>query len=294
MRSICRICGASIKFAFSTKDYNRRCSSEVFDYSQCSMCRTYALSNVPENLANYYPDDYYSLPRNLAEADQSISGEEYKLALVRRYASAGRLLEIGPGAGMFAHLAAKHGFQVEAIEMSAQSASFIQGVLGIPVHHTEDEVAALGRCEPYDVIVMWHVIEHLVDPASLVKAVAAKLVKGGVLVIATPNPSALQFKILRGHWAHIDAPRHVFLIPPTALCAEAARNGLATRFLTSSDEGTLYWNRFGWEVSLRNMFEGRTSQRFAAACGRAISKLVTGVERIEGQGSAYTVVFMKE
>ena len=60
---------------------------------------------------------------------------------------------------------------------------------------------------------MWHVIEHLRRPWEVIERAAANLQDGGVLAIATPNPRALQFKLLRRRWAHLDAPRHLFLIP---------------------------------------------------------------------------------
>ena len=60
---------------------------------------------------------------------------------------------------------------------------------------------------------MFQIIEHLIDPWDTLQAAAESLLPGGVLVVATPNPGAFQFRFLRGRWTHVDAPRHTALIP---------------------------------------------------------------------------------
>jgi SAM-dependent methyltransferase len=275
-------------------DINQGCSREAFRYVRCKNCNSYSLANVPPDLSRHYPAGYYALPNSREEADRSTAGEEYKLELIRRYVTRGRLLEIGPGAGMFAYLASKRGFQVEAIEMSAQSAAFIEGVLGLPVHRTSDEIAALNTAGAFDVIAMWHVIEHVRDPAGLVAAAAAKLNRGGILIVATPNPSSLQFKALGRHWVHVDAPRHVHLISAAALGGVARRCGLTTGLVTSTDEGARYWNVFGWRFSCARFFDNPAASRVSRRFGSALSRLMAPVEAIEGIGSAYTAIFRKD
>lgn len=293
MPGACKFCRGGKQYAFTTADYNRRCSPARFRYLRCSSCGTYELDNVPTDLDAYYPADYYVFPKNLAEADRSVAGEEYKLAMVRRHVAGGRLLEIGPGAGMFAHLSARSGFRVETIEVSARSANFIQTVLGITTHHAADEVAALAACGPFDVIAMWHVIEHVRDPVSLLNIAAERISPGGILVIATPNPGSLQFNLLRARWAHLDAPRHLFLIPADVLRGRAARLGLQEVLFTTSDEGAAYWNRFGWRVSLQNGFPVRGAAWLAAAVGRVIAALLWPVEASGRLGSTYTMILRK-
>jgi 2-polyprenyl-3-methyl-5-hydroxy-6-metoxy-1,4-benzoquinol methylase len=290
----CLFCGGLQRRSIASKDYNRRSSSARFDYLRCSRCGTYELGNIPADLQKYYPQDYYALPKNLDEADRSLAGDQYKLAMIQEHVRTGSLLEIGPGAGMFAHLAAKNGFAVETIEMPGPSARFIQDVLGIRTHQTDNEIAALAKCGPFDVIAMWHVIEHVRDPVKLLEASAARIAKGGILVLATPNPHALQFLLLRGRWAHLDAPRHLFLIPPRAVRAHAAALGLRELSVTTSDEGARYWNKFGWAVSLKNFIQDAYGARIAAKAGRGLAKLIRPIEAIPGLGSAYTMILRKE
>lgn len=70
-------------------------------------------------------------------------------------------------------------------------------------------------------------------------------------MIAKPNPDSLQFRLLGARWAHVDAPRHLSLIPPHALRSQAQRLGLRLAHVTTSDPAGNEWNRFGWEQGLR-------------------------------------------
>jgi 2-polyprenyl-3-methyl-5-hydroxy-6-metoxy-1,4-benzoquinol methylase len=76
--------------------------------------------------------------------------------------------------------------------------------------NTTDIVGTMqARNKAYDVIAIWHGIEHLPDPWAVLRQCAQQLAPHGVLVIATPNPDSIQFGIFRQYWVHLDAPRHV-------------------------------------------------------------------------------------
>ena len=64
---------------------------------------------------------------------RSVGPERYKIELVKRFSSGGRLLELGPGRGGFAFLAKEAGFDVSAIEMSGESCRFLrrEGIRGV-------------------------------------------------------------------------------------------------------------------------------------------------------------------
>jgi hypothetical protein len=71
------------------------------------------------------------------------------------------------------------------------------------------------------------------------------------LIVATPNPQSLQFRLLGRYWAHVDAPRHLFLLPAAALAVKASELGLRHVATTTSDRAGRRWDRFGWEYALR-------------------------------------------
>jgi protein-L-isoaspartate O-methyltransferase len=276
-----------------TRDYNRRITSKVFDYYRCATCDLLFLSPVPDDLGKYYPDDYYAIPQSLRRLDQIAERQRYQIDLVQRFVSGGRLLEIGPGFGVFAHLARKSGFEVETIEMDERCCRYLREVVGVGAIQSDDPAGVLQRVEPQQVIALWHVIEHLPDPWLCLQRAAERLTPGGILVIAAPNPQATQFRLFRSRWAHVDAPRHVQLIPARLLVQWLSRCGLEPVLITTNDQGGRGWNTFGWQRSLMNM-SCRRPVRFAAwGAGWLIGRLARIVESRDLRGSTYTAIFRK-
>lgn len=278
---------------FKTRDYNRRVSRETFSYAKCPLCKLVSLQNVPFDLGAYYETGYHVRPRTEAEIAAGLAHEQYKVELVRRFAGSGRLLEIGPSWGAFCVLAKRAGFSVEAIEMDRSCCEFLESRFGIRAICRSDEAAALADVTPPDVVAAWHVLEHLRDPWRLLDAIAARLSPGGILVLALPNPAAFQFNVLGRYWAHVDAPRHAHLIPSGLLRARAEVAGLKHLATTTTDEGSLGWNGFGWTYSLPHLVPGPIAKRVMRLAGRVVAKIAAPLEHREGFGAAYTSIFRK-
>ncbi len=295
MRVLCLSCGAESYLYLQTKDYNRRVTTEIFAYQRCPSCGLIFLHPVPKDLGSYYPDDYYSIPSTIEQVAPAAEFERYKIDIVKLFANSGRLLEIGPAYGTFLYLAKQAGFEAEAIEMDPDCCKFLEKVVGVRTMQTNDPSRVLLGDAKYNVIVMWHVIEHLPNLWNALTSIADSLLPGGILVVAAPNPNSFQFKLLGRHWPHIDAPRHLELIPLFVLSEQMKRRGLETLWTTTSDKGTLGWNVFGWQFFLINLF--RTGNRYLARAlrlaGKIIGKFFSPIERRDGLGSAYTVVFKK-
>ena len=279
--------------AFIATDRNRRISDEHFEYRRCQACDSIVLAAVPEDIGRYYPHEYYSVPSSREELMITAAPERYKLDLVRSLVPRGRLIEVGPAIGGFAVHAQGAGYDTTAIEMDPACCGFLRDVVGIEVHETSDPAVALRDNAPFDVIAMWQVLEHLPDPVSVLVAAAAALAPGGVLVIAVPNPEALQFRMFGARWTHIDAPRHRSLIPARTVAAVGGRLGLEVAMLTTRDAGTLGWNWFGWRESLAGYSlheRGRRALRFA---GSVVTRLMAPVERRRDNAATYTLVLRR-
>ena len=100
--------------------------------------------DVPDDLGRYYASKY-SLPQSVADIERGAEHDRYKIELVRRYVSHGRLLEIGPSWGAFCLLAKRAGFEVEAIEREPHCREFLASKLGVRTIDGADEGAALGQ-----------------------------------------------------------------------------------------------------------------------------------------------------
>lgn len=291
----CPVCSVQGLSFLQAKDYNRRISTEVFQYYKCPSCGLIYLVNVPKDLGKYYPANYYTIPKDRESILANSVHEKYKLEIVQQFKTKGRLLEIGPACGTFAYLAKQSGFDVDVIEMDKQCCHFIQNELGIKAIQSNNSVAVLKEdLLGYDVITLWQVIEHLSDVGETLKVAAEKLLPSGILVISAPNPAAFQFQILGHFWTHLDAPRHLILIPLNLLIQQAQALGLECVFLTTKDRGSLGWNSFGWTVSLKNFFKYQPFKYVAHLAGRLLTQVLIPIERSGRRGSAYTVVFQKK
>ena len=143
-------------------------------------------------------------------------------------------------------------------------------------------------------VALWHVLEHLPDPRGMLAAAAAKLEPGGVLAVAVPNPKSWQFRLLHGRWAHLDAPRHLSLVPPDTLVARGRELGLSPVELTTSDPSGAACNLLGWVYALRRGPAGGPPPALAFWTGKAITAAMAPFERRGDRGAAVTVLLRKD
>ena len=284
----CRFCGGESEPVFVASDRNQRVSDEQFSYHRCRRCGTVFLPEVPPDLGRYYPPTYYPpLPR-YAELDSSAQAHKWRIDLVRAHVSSGRLVDVGASAGFFTHLAKTAGFEVTAIEMDPRCCTHLREVVRVKVVESDDPVTALGALDRADVVTLWHVLEHVDEPAELLAAAAEALVPGGLLVVATPHLGSLQFRLLGARWPHVDAPRHLALVPLATLDERTAELGLEREAVTTADPAGEY-DAFGWQ----GLLPGRAPGHLSHLTGRLIALIARPVEHRNLNGSAYTAVFRR-
>jgi SAM-dependent methyltransferase len=269
-------------------------TSEVFQYHRCIACGLLFLWPVPEVLGNYYPENYYNVPDRMEDLRPEAEAQRHKLQLVRRYVAGGRLLEIGPAYGAFVLLAKEAGYSVSVIEMDGRCCSFLEEELGVRATMSDEPQVAIEGLGSYNVIALWQVVEHLRDPWSLLKVAPAHLEPGGVLVLSSPNPDALQMRIFGRLWTHIDAPRHLQLIPIGLLERLSIEVGLKVLEVSTADREAAGWNVFGWQFTLQNMVKGRLLRRAMRELGKKVGAIAGPLEFTHHMGSTYTAVLQRE
>lgn len=289
----CHYCHSASDFYFKTRDYNQKISEETFNHYQCRECGLIFIDPIPLKLGDYYPETYHFIPDSPAYLDEGSKHERYKIDLIKDFVSEGRLLEIGPSYGSFTYLAKEAGFEVEAIEMSKKCCKFLEDVVGVRAINSSAPESALQELGPYDVIALWHVIEHLPNAWATLEAMCSRVRTGGYVVLAAPNPDAFQFHLMGRYWPHVDAPRHVMLIPMKFLEDKMSELGMKAELITTRDEGSLGWNTFGWEFFFANLSSHKHVKRVLHRVGRLVAWFLAPIERREGKGSAYTMVFKK-
>ncbi len=212
----CRYCGAdSMSVWCRATDRNRRAGNQLFTVARCGNCGI--LQTQPwlagEALSAYYPEEYFPDPDRSPELR---SAERKKVAFVQRYCGRGSLLDIGAGTGLFVREAADAGFAAEGIEISREAAELGRRSLGVSL--TAGDLLDLHLPgAAYDVVTLWHVLEHLPFPHAALQKISLILRDAGTLIVAVPNAGSVQARLFRSRWFHLDVPRHLFHYTPATL-----------------------------------------------------------------------------
>ncbi len=300
-KTYCPYCKESATLLFSVPDINQKMSDEIFDYYRCHGCGLIFLAPIPRNIQDYYGQAYSAYQKTDHTKDNVASYDLGKLEIVKQHAKGCTLLEIGPGNGTFAFLAKQEGFIVDTIEMDSKCSQFLAETIKVrnSIHSSNIVESLENITERYDAIVMWHVLEHLESPWSVLRALSNALAPNGVAIIAVPNPAAFQFKLFGKYWKHVDAPRHTMFVPAHLLEKQMVQAGLQKVLVTTTDRVSSEFNSRGWWLHSLNNFISRRPNRLLAWIlnRRAVNFIVYGfvhlLERTDGAGNAYLAIFRK-
>lgn len=162
------------------------------------------------NLADQYTKDYF---QELEKADQVEYPRNARIVdLIQKYVKPGALLDIGVGTGVFMEIAQKRGFDVAGLDVSSYAIKEVGKRLGIKsakklvVSELHDKIFPENT---FDVVNMRHSIEHVKEPAKVLRNVYKILKPGGVVAIATPNSFGWHAKVFKELWPHWSVPYHI-------------------------------------------------------------------------------------
>jgi 2-polyprenyl-3-methyl-5-hydroxy-6-metoxy-1,4-benzoquinol methylase len=171
----------------------------AFDVVRCADCGALQRDPLPsvEEMESYYSDPSYITGGYFASSEGP-EGPIYRAALsflaARRrgagYAPAGRILDVGAGAGTFLELARAHGWDATGVELSADLAARAEARSGARVVQGDFLAASLEPAS-FDAITLWDVLEHTIDPGAVLDRARDLLAPGGVLVVFTIDAASL-------------------------------------------------------------------------------------------------------
>jgi 2-polyprenyl-3-methyl-5-hydroxy-6-metoxy-1,4-benzoquinol methylase len=187
-------------------------------YWRCVRCGHVWLDPAPttDELTQYY-NATYAVPRELYTAHVPRKHRALKTLLGRRGFASGRMLEVGCSYGAMLDAFRRDGWEVEGIELDARAAEIARSSYGLHVHQGRLEDVSAELSDDYDVITLYHVLEHVADPAALIRELGAVCRSGGVILIKTPNARSFVARVLAAWWEWYAAPEHVQLFAPTSL-----------------------------------------------------------------------------
>ena len=187
-----------------------------FDVYECKTCGMFALNPQLSRIEaqKFYPDNYvcYSEAiedeKNFLKRIDRLWGSKRRCRVVERKVNQrGKLLDIGSASGIFLGGMQKLGWDCYGVETNLKAAKYAKERFGLKVYNgTVTE--ALHPANFFDVVTLWDVLEHLVDPCEVLVEVDRILKPGGFLFISVPNSSAWDRYLFGDYWIGWDIPRH--------------------------------------------------------------------------------------
>ena len=213
----CPICEGNILSPFlNCKDYT--VSHETFTIQECSHCKFLLTSPVPgpSELPEYYKSDTYisHSPKATTWIDRIYLTArgftlKWKLQLIQNYlthSDSNNLLDYGCGTGEFLKSCKSAGFQVQGIEPSEKGRNQSMLATSQSIYGTISELPA----DNFQVITLWHVLEHITDLNQTLSQLNKKLTHTGTIFIAVPNHNSWDATHYQNHWGAYDVPRHLW------------------------------------------------------------------------------------
>ena len=191
-------------------------SKEDFHICECLNCGlSYTMPRPDkEKIGEYYKsEEYYShqenkkgfIPRLYESVKKVNLKHKYKLAT--QGMSVGKMLDIGCGVGDFLHTAEEQGWACTGVEPSEDAKSIAKTKIKADIINSE--ALEIIPDESFDVITMWHVLEHVDDLKWQIEQLYRLTKTGGRIVIAVPNYKSYDGQYYKELWAAYDVPRHL-------------------------------------------------------------------------------------
>ena len=198
-------------------------TGEMFHLCRCAECGFLFTQDFP---AETEIGRYYETPDYISHSDtkKGIVNRAYhhvrhymlkrkaRLIMNEAHRKEGRLLDIGTGTGYFPATMKALGWQVEALEKNALARNFAQTHFGLEI---KPETALADYApQSFDVITLWHVMEHLEHLNETWETLHSLLTDKGILIVAVPNCSSYDAR-----------KRHLWHFTPDTMQKLGAKHG---------------------------------------------------------------------
>ncbi len=210
----CPVCGNS-KFSkyLDTRDYFF--TKEEFSLSKCMECSFVFTNPIPLNLSRYYETEEYlshhsekgGLVSRVYSHIRSLNIQR-KYNLVSNYTKTGSILDIGCGTGELLGYFQKKGWETKGIEpdKNAREVAINKNNIDAVDEILIDKIPGSS----FDVVSMWHVLEHVLDLNCRIKDVKRITKNNGTMIFALPNLNSPDSKKYGKYWSALDVPRHLY------------------------------------------------------------------------------------
>ncbi len=225
----CPSCGNS-NFIHHLTAKDHLVTNESFDLVKCSTCTLVFTNPRPsiDNIKSYYDSNaYLSHHRSF-----TVTGVAYSIAkfftlkwkhsiIKKQNSGVGSLLDFGCGTGDFLQKAKSKGWQISGLEVDRDARQQAENKTKVSVASSLDNVSGL-----YDIITLWHVLEHIHNLQETLRVLANHLNSNGKIIIAVPNLNSFDSSYYGHNWAGLDVPRHLYHFTPASFKSLAIQSQL--------------------------------------------------------------------
>ena len=199
-------------------------SHETFTIQQCGAC-SFRLTNPRPDVnstGGYYESDDY-----ISHNDKSGGLVNTAYKLVRNYTlraklslinklngKPGHILDVGCGTGAFLETCQSGGWVVTGMEPDEKARVVAKKKLNAEI---QPNLSSVQDSHPFDVITLWHVLEHIPNLNETIAQLHELLSANGTLLIAVPNSDSYDAQYFNKYWAAYDVPRHLSHFTPSTI-----------------------------------------------------------------------------
>jgi SAM-dependent methyltransferase len=193
----------------------------VFKLVRCNRCGVIRQDPRPtmDTIGRYYSADYEPYLKAIVEERSAWRRLNRRYGMYKRwrhisaYKQQGVLLDVGCAAGNFLYeMHRQGGWVVQGVEPNVEMATYAQNYYGFDIH-----VGTLSTFEApaasFDVVTLWHVLEHMHYPRKNLEKIHQLLKPGGLLVFSIPNTNSIDARWFGHYWFGWELPRHLYHFP---------------------------------------------------------------------------------
>ena len=240
--SSCPSCGEQKSSPFlKAKDYT--VSKELFEIVRCQGCQLLFTNPRPKasEAGPYYMSENYishsdtqeGIINKLYHAVRNFTLKQKTRWIEKEKRGQKELLDIGCGNGHFLQACQNAGWNIQGMELDPATAARAESMLGINVYPS---IQNIPKDKMFDLISLWHVLEHVYELEEYFKFFNARIAKEGVLILALPNSQSFDAHYFKEYWAAYDVPRHIYHFDPNTIESLAKKYG----FKLKSKRGQIF------------------------------------------------------
>lgn len=271
------------------------------DYTivRCNGCGLYFLNPMPTEsyLTSLYPTTYYSY-QDFYDKEMGVLKKLYKNFLVKigtkdpKFATPGRILDVGCGSGQFLFKMKKQGWKVSGVEVSENAAKLGNELEQLDIYNG-NIVDAKFAADSFDYVRSNHSFEHITNPHEVLDEMYRVLKPGGKLMIGVPNIESFNARVFKRYWWYLGAPVHTFNYSVATLSKMLQQHGFKVQNVTYNGD---YSGVLGSFQILLNRNNGKMSNEgmFINNPGfRVIAHQVARLLNLFGTGDAIEITCTK-